>query len=108
MLAGTHAGDEPLLRPDVRLRTYRVGSRKLVESFPGERHLFDLAADSGELTDIAPCDPERAAALQEELAARCALLALPALDGTAAPTRVVQSSEEQPGASATGVLLSTQ
>ncbi|HVR87720.1 MAG TPA: sulfatase, partial [Planctomycetota bacterium] len=53
-------------RPSGALRS---GSWKLVEWFEdGRVELFDLAADPGEERDLAPRQPERAAALRKQLA----------------------------------------
>jgi arylsulfatase A-like enzyme len=53
-------------RPSGALRS---GSWKLVEWFEdGRVELFDLAADPGEERDLAPSQPERAAALRKQLA----------------------------------------
>ena len=53
---------------DRDLRAIANGSHKLIASSRGKLELFDLAADPGELTDLAPADPERAAALSDRLA----------------------------------------
>jgi arylsulfatase A-like enzyme len=72
------AGD-PLMRGDLRLRSYRVGEKKLVETSDGRRFLFDLAADPGEMRGIAVERPEQAQPAVE-LADWRAALGLPALD----------------------------
>ncbi|WP_165249437.1 sulfatase [Paludisphaera soli] len=48
----------------------REGDWKLIEHYEdGRLELFDLAADPGERTDLAPAQPDRAAAMRDRLAA---------------------------------------
>jgi hypothetical protein len=54
---------------DRDLRAVVAGPLKLISSSRGEVELFDLAADPGELENLAAAEPERAAALGERLAA---------------------------------------
>jgi hypothetical protein len=71
---------EPMLRPDTRYRAYRSGSRKLVETSRGTTYLFDVVADPGERSDLAPDSGPELAQLKTELEARRSRLGLPALD----------------------------
>lgn len=74
---------DPLLKQDVRRRSYRVGQKKLIQvSSPGslKSYLFDLATDPGEEHDIAAEQPEEVARLIAELEAWQGGLGLPAID----------------------------
>lgn len=75
-------GDDPVLDPTLRARTYRAGSLKLVETSDGSALLFDLATDPREMTDLADTRRGDLARLQGELDTWSAALALPALDAT--------------------------
>jgi len=43
---------------DRTLVSWQVGDRKLIWSSDGFHHLFDLAADPGEITDVGPASPD--------------------------------------------------
>ena len=79
------AGDDPVQDPTVRVRTYRAGHMKLVETSGGAERLFDLRADPHETHDLAREQPAELARLQGELDTWSAALALPPLDATVAP-----------------------
>ena len=64
----------------VRIRTYRAGPLKLVETSGGRVLLFDLASDPGETTDLAESRPQDVARLMQELDDWRAALGLPAID----------------------------
>ena len=78
-------GDDPVIDPTLRVRTYRAGSLKLVETSDGSALLFDLATDPGEMTDLADTRRGDLARLQGELDTWSAALALPPLDATLEP-----------------------
>jgi arylsulfatase A-like enzyme len=60
-------GDQPVIERFGRsLRMVRVGDFKYIRASDGTNELYDLAADPGELDDLAPRQPERA----REMAAR--------------------------------------
>lgn len=69
----------PLLRSDVRYRSYRVGKEKIISLSSGETYLFDLAKDPGEEHNLVPENPERTRELEQELADWSSLLGLPSL-----------------------------
>ena len=80
---GTANGVGPLLSPRGRYRTYRQGDLKLALHLEGGEqsvHLFDLAADPGELDDLAARDAAELARMQQELAVWETALGLPGLD----------------------------
>ena len=69
-----------LMRGDVRHRSYRVGTLKLIETSNGESFLFDLATDPAEENDLAASRPDALARMRDELDTWRAALALPAVD----------------------------
>lgn len=71
---------DPLMRSDLRFRSFRSGSLKLVEVSDGSTLLFDLAVDRGEERDIAAEDPARLGRIRGELDAWRAAIGLPDLD----------------------------
>ena len=82
---GTANGEGPLVSPWGRYRTYRSGDLKLVQHYEHGQfstHLFDLAEDPGETTDIAngAMTMFRRQALEQELGAILALKGMPQLD----------------------------
>ena len=72
----------PMIDMGARIRTYRAGSMKLVETSKGATFLFDLAADPDETTDLAGSRPDELERLRRELDDWRAALALPAIDET--------------------------
>lgn len=83
---GTANGEGPLLIPWGRYRTYRSGDLKLSEHFQDGKfsyHLFDLAKDPQEMTDLAPKPTSQAdlAQMKQELKNWSIVLKLPPLDG---------------------------
>ncbi len=82
---GTANGEGPLVSPWGRYRTYRQGDLKLIQHYEHgnfSTHLFDLAKDPGETTDIANGAMTMATRqqLESDLRAIEALLGLPQLD----------------------------
>lgn len=82
---GTANGEGPLVSPWGRYRTYRNGDLKLVQHYEHgtfSTHLFDLASDPGETTDIAngAMTMFRRQELEQELEAITRLKGMPALD----------------------------
>jgi len=82
---GEANGDGPLVSPRGRYRTYRMGDLKLVQHYEnGEfsTHLYDLAADPGEMNDIANVAMRMMdrQTLEKELSLFVMALGLPALD----------------------------
>jgi len=69
-----------LMRRSLRHRSYRVGTKKLIETSEGETFLFDLALDPDEKRDLAASEPAELSRLVDELATWRAALGLPALD----------------------------
>ncbi len=69
-----------LMRRNLRHRSYRVGTKKLIETSEGETFLFDLALDPDEKRDLAASEPAELSRLVDELATWRAALGLPALD----------------------------
>ncbi|MBW2282378.1 MAG: sulfatase [Deltaproteobacteria bacterium] len=85
---GRPGGDgptDPVGDPSVRVRTYRAGSLKLIQTSGGKRLLFDLAADPGETTDVAAARPGDVDRLLDEVDTWRAALAIPALDAAVEP-----------------------
>ncbi|MBN2574119.1 MAG: sulfatase-like hydrolase/transferase, partial [Deltaproteobacteria bacterium] len=87
---GEANGEGPLLIPWGRYRVYRIGQYKFVRHFQDgklTKHLFDLQADPGELTDLASQPEHQSALLQteQELESWEAVLKLPPLQGGSAP-----------------------
>ena len=72
---------DPMADTRARLRTYRAGDWKLVESSNGKRMLFDLSTDPGEVRDLAETRPEQVARLRHELGTWQAALGLPLIEG---------------------------
>jgi choline-sulfatase len=72
----------PLADRSVRIRTYRAGSWKLVETSAGGLFLFDLAGDPDETTNLATARPDQLERLRGELETWRGALALPAIDAT--------------------------
>jgi len=70
----------PLLRSDVRLRAYRSGPLKLVQTSAGDDFLFDLSSDPDEERNLAAERPADVARLKRELEAWRAAMGIPALD----------------------------
>ena len=70
------------MRRSLRHRSYRVGTKKLIETSEGETFLFDLALDPDETRDLAASQPAELARLADELATWRAALGLPALNAT--------------------------
>jgi arylsulfatase A-like enzyme len=61
-------GDQPFLDRFARsLRMIRAGDSKYIRASDGSEELYDLAADPGELDDLAPRQPERARAMAARL-----------------------------------------
>ena len=79
MIAGE--GVDPMADTRARLRTYRAGDWKLVESSNGKMMLFDLSTDPGEVRDLAETRPEQVARLRHELDTWQAALGLPSIEG---------------------------
>jgi arylsulfatase A-like enzyme len=77
--------EDPVQNPAVRVRTYRAGQLKLVETSKGSALLFDLATDPGETRDLSDSRRADLARLQGELDTWSAALALPPLDATVEP-----------------------
>ncbi len=82
---GTANGNGPLVSPWGRYRTYRNGDIKLVQHYEHGKfstHLFDLASDPGETTDIAngAMTMFRRQELEGELEAILTLKGMPQLD----------------------------
>jgi len=70
-----------LLDKDDRFRSYRAGTRKIIEAVKSKTvSLFDLASDPDEAHDLRATAPAELARLAEELRAWRAALTLPALD----------------------------
>ena len=67
----------PLAREDLRFRSYRSGTLKLIEASDGSNYVFDLAADPGETRNLADTDPGEVARLKGELKRYRAAVALP-------------------------------
>jgi arylsulfatase A-like enzyme len=74
------ADANPFLSGDNRLRAYREGGLKLMETSAGQRFLFDLGRDPGETLDLAGAQPERLARVQDDLAIWSRALGLPAVN----------------------------
>ena len=72
--------EDPLSRADVRFRSYRAGSMKLIEASDGTDYLFDLEADPGETRDLASSDRAEVARLKGELNRWRAAVAVPGID----------------------------
>jgi arylsulfatase A-like enzyme len=72
---------DPMADSSARIRTYRIGSWKLVETSKGETFLFDLDADPGEARDVTAANPTEVARLVDELATWRAALGLPEIAG---------------------------
>lgn len=77
--------EDPVQDPTVRVRIYRRGALKLVETSKGSALLFDLAADPSEDVDLSNTRRNELSRLQRELDTWSAALALPALDATIEP-----------------------
>ena len=77
-----HGEGDLLARMDRRYRTYRSGPWKLIQTSKAETFLFDVAADPGEESDLAPARPDQVARLTAELDDWLAALDLPPLDAT--------------------------
>ncbi len=73
---------DPIADMNARIRTYRAGSMKLIETSKGRTFLFDLEADPGETTNLAESRPEEVARLLDELDTWRAALALPGINET--------------------------
>jgi arylsulfatase A-like enzyme len=69
-----------LSRTDIRFRSYRVGSMKLIEASDGTSYLFDLVDDPGETRDLAQAKPGELARLKGELNRWRAAVAAPGID----------------------------
>ncbi len=101
---GTSNGVGPLLDPRGRYRVYRVGDYKLARHYADGKfssHLFDLAEDPGEMTDLAK-DPNSATVLKQieaELKNWELVLKLPGLD---APPKIGGTGGGGAGNSARG------
>jgi arylsulfatase A-like enzyme len=94
---GTANGEGPLVNPTGRYRTYRSGHYKFVQYHDDgvdEEYLFDLAADPGELNDIADAEYQIADQLRDELDAWLEQLGLPSLDAEVDATEREMSKEE--------------
>ena len=72
---------DPIADMGARIRTYRAGSWKLIETSKGQRFLFDLATDPGEERNLADAHPEQVARLLDELDSWRAALGFPAIGG---------------------------
>lgn len=81
---GDNGREHPLLRSDVRLRVYRSGPLKLVETSRGDDFLFDLENDPDELRNLAEERPTDLARVKAELATWRSALGIPALDAPVA------------------------
>jgi arylsulfatase A-like enzyme len=77
----------PLLRNTVRLRAYRSGAWKLVETSAGEWFLYDLENDPDEDRDVATGNPAVVDRLRSELSAWRDALGMPELGAIAAGGR---------------------
>lgn len=77
---GPNGRSNPLLRNDVRMRMYRSGPWKLVETSGEGDFLFDLAADPDEERNLATEKASDLARVQAELAAWRATMGIPPLD----------------------------
>ena len=73
---------DPIADMNARIRTYRAGSLKLIETSKWQTFLFDLEADPGETTNLAESRPEDVARLLDELDTWRAALGLPAINET--------------------------
>jgi arylsulfatase A-like enzyme len=73
---------DPIADMNARVRTYRAGNLKLIETSKGQTFLFDLEADPGETTNLAESRPTDVARLLDELDTWRAALGLPAIDAT--------------------------
>jgi arylsulfatase A-like enzyme len=82
---GMEPGGDPVQDGGVRVRTYRTGPLKLVETSKGDTVLFDLAEDPGETTNLAGTRRADVARLQSELDTWSAALGLPAIDAEVEP-----------------------
>jgi arylsulfatase A-like enzyme len=69
----------PLLQGDVRLRVYRSGKWKLVESSGGPAMLYDLSADPDEERDLAGSESAELARVKAELETWRAAMGIPEL-----------------------------
>ena len=78
----------PLLRRDVRFRSYRVGDDKFVEASDGRVFFFDLGEQPDEQTDTAASRSPDVARLRSELDTWQAALGLPAIDAPVAAGEV--------------------
>ncbi len=76
--------EHPLLDNSVRLRAYRSGPLKLVETSAGKAFLYDLSADPDEDHDLAAERPEEVARLRRELDTWCAAMGIPGLGAAGA------------------------
>lgn len=100
---GTANGVGPLLDPRGRYRTYRQGDWKIGKHFLDGKvgtYLFDLAADPGEMTDLAATRSDELSRMEAELALWEKSLPLPAMDGDfttgrAPPPKLDAAASEQ-------------
>lgn len=77
---GDNGRAHPLLKSDVRLRVYRSGPLKLVETSSGEEFLFDLEHDPDELRNVAAERAADLARVRSELETWRSAMGIPALD----------------------------
>ena len=75
---------QPLLRRDVRFRSYRVGEHKFIEDSNGGLYFFDLSEDPGELENRAEQRASDVARLRSELDGWQLALGLPKIDAPVA------------------------
>jgi arylsulfatase A-like enzyme len=75
----------PMLREDLRMRAFRLGREKLVQTGDGGRFVFDLEADPDEEHDLAASHPDRVARLESRAAAWAYEIDVPPLDAEVTP-----------------------
>ncbi|HYC54475.1 MAG TPA: sulfatase [Candidatus Binatia bacterium] len=83
---------DPLAQGNVRLRTYRAGSHKLIQTSAGQSFLFDLLSDPGEERNLAELQPQKLQEITAELDTWRTALGIPAID--AAPSERKPAPEE--------------
>ncbi|HYB99001.1 MAG TPA: sulfatase [Candidatus Limnocylindrales bacterium] len=71
---------DPLAQGDARMRVYRAGTHKLVQTSSGHAAVFDLSSDPGEQRDLASSQPNKVTEMTAELDTWRAALGIPALD----------------------------
>ena len=75
---------QPLLRRDLRFRSYRVAQHKFIEDSNGGLYFFDLSQDPGETHNLAEQRASDVARLRSELDSWRLAIGLPAIDAPVA------------------------